>query len=550
MSQPPAIYPSLTLVNEVRPKRKGKAMFRGATRLSGCALLAATLLLGTVPAALAQGGPGYQVVSRDPGGVQIRFRGLPLRGVHADDSQNALSIDFQGAVDGAVFDRLAGELPEWVSMAYANFDNGVIRSPRPVTFLTRAEPDGFSLRIVPRANGPQGGPVAQGGPMAPPPQMRGGYAEYPPPQPVRPATPAAYVPPQAAFHGYADYANLRTYEARMLSMRRGDPMWGQAYGRAAMQSDSSLGLSSEANWYHGGDLIVATDLSGKMTFAPGMAFVGSVKLTNVTGRNVRAPNGSVVANTSTSLVTGMGGLAFELGRDSELRLEASEGNNLTGGRMSLYSGDPGGFYYLRLDYHTPYLETPTAVWSRAATDKVVAGAGQELGWGVWGSLAGNYTRYGIRGDADIARTAGWDGNLRWDTPIWGGLLAGVSYDGHGEYRIGYDSRTGAAPSPYVPLGIRNIETHAVAASLSSAPWEGLWFNAYAGYILDRYAANGLLAGVDLHYMPAPGVDFAVGVRHAAVTATQGERGRQTTAGVNLTLGFGAPPQPTWMLNTL
>ena len=28
--------------------------------------------------------------------------------------------------------------------------------------------------------------------------------------------------------------------------------------------------------------------------------------------------------------------------------------------------------------------------------------------GVWGSLAGHYTRYGVHGDADVARTAGWD----------------------------------------------------------------------------------------------------------------------------------------------
>ena len=56
-------------------------------------------------------------------------------------------IDFLQPVDGAVFDRLPRDLPQWISMAYANFDNGVIRSHRPVTFLARSEGDGFSLRI-------------------------------------------------------------------------------------------------------------------------------------------------------------------------------------------------------------------------------------------------------------------------------------------------------------------------------------------------------------------------------------------------------------------
>lgn len=542
-----SVNPLLTTVNDSACKRKGMVMLGGAGRLGGCALLAA-MLLTTLPVgapALAQGygqpGPSYQIISQDPNGVEVRFRGLPLKAVQADDNQNALSINFQTAVDGAAFDRLAADLPAWVSMAYANFDNGVIRSPRPVTFLTRAEPDGFSLRIVPRA----GAPMPQGAPLPPPPQMRGGLMEGAPPQ----AMPrGVYVPPQAAFHTYDEYAALRNYEAQVLSVRRGDSMWGAAYGRAAMQSDSSLGLNTEANWYHGGDVMVTSELSGKYSVAPGLAIVGSVKYTDVTGRNVRAPNGALVARTATQLVTGMGGVALELGRDSEVRLEASEGNNVTGGRFSLYSGDPNGFAYLRLDYHTPYLDTPTAVWNRGATDRVVAGFAHQIGYGFWGGLSGNYTRYGIRGDADVARTAGWDGNLRWNTDIWGGLLAGVSYDGHGEYRIGYDTRTGAAPSPYVPLGIRNIETHAVTLGLSSTPWQGLWFNAYGGYISDRYASDGLLAGLELHYMPAAGVDVALGIRHAAVTSTQGMTGRQTSAGLNVTLGFGAPPQPSWMAN--
>jgi hypothetical protein len=99
---------------------------------------------------------------------------MPMRSVHADDSQNALAIDFLQPVDGGVFDRLPNELPQWISMAYANFDNGVIRSPRPVTFLTRGEGDGFSLRIIPR--GPIAPPpVAQ----AAPPPIRGSYGDYP-----------------------------------------------------------------------------------------------------------------------------------------------------------------------------------------------------------------------------------------------------------------------------------------------------------------------------------------------------------------------------------
>lgn len=529
------IYHLLTTVNAASPQR-GKRMFRGLPVL---ALLAVLALGGS---AWAQGPAAYQITSQDQNSVEIRFHGLPLRGVHADDSQNALSIDFQTPVDGAVFDRLSGELPQWVSMAYANFDNGIIRSPRPVTFLTRTEPDGFSLRIVAR------GPGGAAPPAQPPPPMRGAYGGappgYPPPQP--------YIPPaaQAGFHTYGEYAAMRNYAAQELAVRRGDPMWSFAYGRAAMQADSGIAIRNETNWFHGGDLMISSGLDGTLSFAPGIALVGDVRWNNVNGNNVRLADGTIAATTSRGLVSGDAGFAFELGRDTDLKLEAALGNDVTGGKLTLYSGGPLGFGYMEVDYHTPYLDTPTAVAYRADKDNVTLGYSQMLGWNVWASLAGHYTQYGVHADSRVARTASWDGNLRWQADIYDGLLAGISYDGHGEYRIDYDTRAGTAPTPFVPLGIRNIENHAVTATLSSTFFGGLWFDAYAGYVRDRYAADGLLAGLDLHYTPAPGVDLALGIRHSAVSYVQGESGRQTTAGLNLTLGLGAPPQPSWMANNL
>ena len=546
------IYPLLTTVNEAlaaptRVVRKGKRMLGGSARIGAFALAAALLL---VMPAMAQGpGPAsYQVVSQGSDGMEVRFRGMPLRAVRADDSQNALSLDFHAPVDAAVFERLPAEMPQWISMAYASFDNGVIRSPRPVTFLTRAEQDGFSLRIVARAPNPGPPPMAQN--MPPPPQMRGGeYSQqqiYPPPS-------QPYVPPQAAyqpFHTYGEYTALRNYQAQELAVRRGDPVWLMAYGRGALQSDSGIGTHTEANWYNGGDLVISTNVDGKFSFANGIAVVGKVSYTNLQGKNVRLSDGTIAATLNQDLVSGQGGIALELGRDSELRLEAVQGNDLTGGKVSLYSGGPNGFGYVKLDWHTPYLDTPTAVAWGANIDKAALGYSQLLAYGVWASANGSYTRYGVLGDDDVARTAGWDGNLRWNADVWNGLMAGLSYDGHAEYRIGFDTRAGAAPTPYVPLGIRNIENHAFTATLSSTVFGGLWFSAYGGYITDRYSNDGLLAGLDLHYTPAPGVDLALGVRHSEVSWVQGQTGKQTTAGLNLTLGMGAPPQPSWLSNQL
>ena len=553
-----SVYQLLTMVNQAAP---GMGLMRRGvvSRKLGAALALSTAALVTAGPAMAQSPgypapayqatatpyrPAYQVVSNDSTGVEIRFHGVAIRGVHADDSQNALAIDFQQPVDGAMFDRLPADAPQWIAMSYCNFDNGIIRSNRPVTYLTRAEADGFSLRIVPRAPIPMGqGPAAA---QAGPPPMRPGYSDQqvypPPPAPVPPAT-------GAGFHTYGEYAAVRAYEAQELAIRRADPMWQLAYGRAAMASDSSLSLTNETNWYHGGDRMIATAADGKISFAPGMALVGNVKWTNVHGVNTRLADGSI-ANTKADKVTGAAGFAFEVDSDTELKLQALEGNNITGGKLNFYSGTPDGFVFMDATYHEPYLDTPTAVNFRADTDKATVGFAQALLPDVWATAAGHYTRYGVHGDANVARTAGWDAGLRWNMPIWSGLLAGVSYDGHGEYVTDNDLRAGSAPTPFVPLGIRSMENHAVAVNLSGFLADGFWFAGYAGWVVDRFAANGLLAGLDLHYVPQPGVDLALGVRQSAVSYTQGERGNQLTAGLNLTLGMGAPPQPSWIQNAL
>ena len=554
MNEPMSVYIPTSINRSSRGRTRARLLAGLATV---AALTTALPVTAQSPAYQAPAYRGYQIVRNDPNVLEIRFRGMGLRGVHADDSQNALAIDFQQPVDGAMFERLTADAPLWISMSICNFDNGVIRGTRPVTFLTRAEADGFSLRMVPRAGAPSTqmpqspmtqSPVAQAAPpplLPPPPPMRGGYTEqrvWPPQEPVPPAT-------TAGFHTPGEYAALRAYEAQELAIRRGDPMWQLAYGRAAMASDSGLSLRNETSWYHGGDRMIATDLDAKFSFMPGMALVGDAKWTNVHGVNTRLANGNL-ANTSDNIVTGAAGFAFELGRDSELKLQALGGNNLIGGGLKFYSGAPDSFGFVDVNYHQPYVATPTAVNFRADTDNATVGYTQMLMPGVWGSLAGHYTRYGVHGDADVARTAAWDASLRWDMPVWAGLLAGISYDGHGEYVTNNDLRAGVIPTPFVPLGIRDMENHAVAFNLSGFLGDGFWFAGYAGWVVDRYASNGLLAGLDLHYMPQPGLDLALGIRQSAVSYTQGERGSQLSAGLNLTLGMGAPPQPSWMQNAL
>ncbi len=120
---------------------------------------------GAVPSAAGPGArPELHLSGRRPGRERAgdaSSMACRCAAVRADDNQNALSLDFQAPVNAAIFDQLPRDLPQWIAMAYASFDNGVIRATRPVSFLTRREPDGFSLRIVAR------GPVSE--PPEPPP---------------------------------------------------------------------------------------------------------------------------------------------------------------------------------------------------------------------------------------------------------------------------------------------------------------------------------------------------------------------------------------------
>ena len=82
---------------------------QGLKQFAAGALTSAALLCPP-GIALAQG-PGFQVVL-DGQALELRFRGIPLKSVRADDNQNALSLDFNQPVDPAIFDNLARQLPQ------------------------------------------------------------------------------------------------------------------------------------------------------------------------------------------------------------------------------------------------------------------------------------------------------------------------------------------------------------------------------------------------------------------------------------------------------
>ena len=517
---------------------------------AGTALAGALLCFASAASGQNGPAPGFEITNNGAG-LEVRFHGVPLKSVRADDNQNALALDFNQPIDPAIFDRLNGALPGWIAMAYSNYDNGVIRAARPVTFLTRPEVDGFSLRMEPRgpvAPAQQPAPFQQATPypqQQPYPPQGGPYPQQQPypPQGNPPPGPQGQAQPPIPFAPYETYAAARNYYGLEQAVRRADPTWTTAYARAAMRSDSDAGLGVEYHDFHNGDHVLTGHGSFKVTLGAGVALLGSIYDTSAKGISVRTPTGTFVANSTTNQISGAAGIGLELGGDSQLTLEGLVGNGTAGGKIGVWQGSPDGFFSASLIYHGADLTTPEALLNKGIKDEASFTAARRLGWGLWGSLGAHFDNYSLSGHSNAVQTAGWDGNLRWDAELVTGLFAGIAYDGKGEYRLKYDSLTGTAPTPYVPLSIRNLEDHAATASLSASLWDQVWLDAFGGYVYDRYAkSGGGLYGGSIRITPAAGFEIEMGARHSNISLLQGELGGETTAGISLNIGFGGSPR--------
>jgi hypothetical protein len=465
--------------------------------------------------------------------LEIRFHNMPMREVRADDVQNALLINFSTAIDGAVFERLAADAPDWIDLAYGNYDSGVIRATRPATYLTRHEQDGFSLRILAR------NPVAQGAPE--PIVLRRPLDNSPPPLRMLPRQAdqqdaSQQDAPQQDVSPHNAFGAARNHYALELAVNRDDPTLAMAYDRANGPMASSVQLGSEWRQYHGGDTVITSSADARLAIGPGLSLVGSLDDTNLRGKSVRFASGQV-GTANTNIVSGSGGFAIDLWDDQEIQGKILAGNGVLGGTITGFSDGANGFWNAALTYHQPYLDTPEAARDKADRDEITLGMQDHLAYGLWGGLAGFAHRYGVTGSDHVATTAGWSGDLRWSADL-GGLLAALAYDGKGEYLV--DHRLFAVSGvSFQPLAIRDMETHAVTGSLSAnTGLDGVWFDLFGGYAVDRYASDGAIYGASLRYTPAPGVDLALGVRHSAISLIEGETGSQTSAGLSITFGFG------------
>ena len=487
-----------------------------------------------VSAALAQSGqspPKVELLSSGPI-PELRFHGMQLRNVRADDAQNEVSLSFEGAIDPAVFDELERDLPDWVEKSYAGYDSAVIRTRQPATFMTRREGDGFSLRIMAR------GPVQQQGATAAPSSLRGPMGDAqtggnlinehlaPGPYETAPLPPADYELRGSIDTNSRYYAQNLARHPRSLSLQ-------QASDRANAGSGSYIAGGSTYYRTPDRDTLVASNLRGKLEVGGGVSLIGSVDDTWAKGSAVRQLSGTRTAFTR-NVVTGAAGLALD-SDEGELRGEALFGQSGVGARIAGYSGTASGYWRTAFEWKAPELSSTEAVAAKATHDRFELGFAQILSDGVWGSITGRATRYGVSGDPDIARTAGFSANLEFTANVEN-VLAGLYYDGEGEYVVDHDIYAG--PPAFTPLSIRDREIHQGGLTFTFPIIQDLWFDLDGGYAYERFAKKGgWFGGAGLRYALAQGANLNLSVRHTEISTNIGPVGPETTASLSLTLAL-------------
>lgn len=479
-----------------------------------CAALAAALAFGEGAAAQVQPDASpLEIISRGPQ-PEFRVHGVSLKSVRADDTQNTVAFDFNGPVSEAAFVALQDALPGWVEMAYAGYDNAIIRTKRPVTFMTRAESDGFSMRFVPKdAAAPAPAQVAG---------LRGtaeGCSQGCPPAPA-PPVPIDTHAWRAAEGFYTRVAFERPFDESL-----------RGFYDAAREGGTTY-VSLDGDWRHTkGTTLITSDGHLDIETWEGVHLLADVRDVVVNSHNTRQFGGAI-APFNDNNVSGSAGFGYDWD-GATFTAEALYGSSGWGAQLGANYADDDFQLGARAAWHEPYTESAEAVALRGERDYSALFAGGQVLDALWAVGEVKATRYGIRGDDHVATTWGWHAGLRYDLD---GYPLSLMYDGDGEYVLVFHKYVGGPPTPFVPLSIRDREVHAFGASFSDTWDNAFWFDLHGGWEIDRFSKNGPYGGVALRFTPVPGFDVALNGRYATVPQ-MGEEGHELSGGVKLTLAL-------------
>lgn len=500
---------------------------RAPGRLARAALFACALLLvgGTAHAQNAPSAQSFVVQRSNPDAV-IRFQGLRLADAHTDPAKNEIILDFDRAPDPRVFDRLEQALPDWVDTARTGDRSAVIRATGPVTFMTARERGGFALRMVAqnRASrndgylrgqiGGSGGRVALNGPPPGPPALRG---------------------PEYGFR--RNEAVVVMMDEQPISLTQGIDS-----GAPDPQLGGFLTLSGQWRQPHRAH-IYEGELAGGLPLVDHQKLLFGVHDSDVVDYAVRRLDGTTSAFRKNVLSAALG-FGYEVGGAAgpgEIRGQALWGKNGWGGLLAYAERDGSNNWGASAEYHAPLNDTAEEVADHAELTRAQIGIAHRLIDNLWGQAVARVTRYGVKGDNAVARTAGATASLRYAVNL-GRVWAGIGYEFNGEYVYGHHDYALLGGGLFTPLGIRNIEVHAMSGSLSAELWRGLWADTYGGYAINRYGRNGYFGGGDLRLALARGWMLTLSGGHTEVSTREGEVGPVTTANLKLIYNWDPGPQ--------
>lgn len=319
--------------------------------------------------------------------------------------------------------------------------------------------------------------------------------------------------------------------ARMITLRPYDKTRARDLESAEAETGNYARLSGDWRHYRHTQ-IVTSNAAATIPVFRGISLIGEVRDSWVQAKNVRRLDGSV-KKLATNIVSGAAGFAAAIANGAEFKAEALYGINGPGGRIGYFDNWQGGDFQMAAIYHEPYVETAEGIADHASRDEARIAFSQRLMPGLWGRAELRTTRYGVRGDTNIAHTAGFDASLRYAQKIFGGLTAGLTYEVSGDYVFRRHKYLGLSPTPFNPLSIRTREIHAGSASLGIPLGLDLSADLYGGYAYDRYGEKGPFGGGEIRYHAAPGFDVALSGSYTKVSKRQGVTGAETTAGLKL-----------------
>ena len=147
------------------------------------------------------------------------------------------------------------------------------------------------------------------------------------------------------------------------------------------------------------------------------------------------------------------------------------------------------------------------------------------------SLGAGYNRYGLSGEADLARSATLEGSLRYALNAVG-PLASVAYVLDAEYVSHREERQDANGQPYTPLPAATREVHALQLNVEDYLTDYVRYAAQIGYAYDRRGRSGPQGAISLGWEPADNLELGFRASHARSTA-RGTASAVNSAGLTL-----------------